>query len=45
MYVSMILPSLIVGTVGGGTGLATQLECIRLMGCDEEVYVGVLVGH
>jgi len=32
-YASVTLPSLIVGTYGGGTGLATQRECLELLGC------------
>lgn len=32
-YFSITLPSLIVGTFGGGTGLATQRECLELLGC------------
>ena len=32
-YWSMTLTSLIVATVGGGTGLATQRECLELLGC------------
>lgn len=32
-YVSMTIPSLIVATYGGGTGLPTQRECLELMGC------------
>lgn len=32
-YWSMTLPSLIVATVGGGTGLATQHECLAMLGC------------
>ncbi len=32
-YWSITLPSLIVGTVGGGTGLATQRECLEMLGC------------
>lgn len=32
-YFSITLPSLIVGTFGGGTGLATQKECLELLGC------------
>ena len=32
-YWSMTLPSLIVATVGGGTGLATQRECLQMLGC------------
>ena len=33
LYASVTLPNLIVGTVGGGTGLPTQRECLALMGC------------
>ncbi len=33
LYVSVTLPSLIVGTVGGGTSLPTQRECLSLMDC------------
>jgi len=32
-YYSITLPSLIVGTYGGGTGLATQRECLEILGC------------
>ena len=32
-YYSITLPSLIVATHGGGTGLATQRECLELMDC------------
>lgn len=32
-YSSITLPSLIVATYGGGTGLATQRECLELLGC------------
>jgi hydroxymethylglutaryl-CoA reductase (NADPH) len=32
LYVSVTLPSLPVGTVGGGTGIATQQECLQLLG-------------
>lgn len=32
-YYSVTLPSLIVATYGGGTGLATQRECLEAMGC------------
>lgn len=32
VYVSVTLPSLPVGTVGGGTGLETQQECLRIIG-------------
>jgi hydroxymethylglutaryl-CoA reductase (NADPH) len=33
LYASVTLPNLIVGTVGGGTGLPTQKECLELMDC------------
>jgi hydroxymethylglutaryl-CoA reductase (NADPH) len=33
LYMSLTIPSLIVATFGGGTGLATQRECLELMGC------------
>lgn len=33
LYASVTLPNLIVGTVGGGTGLPTQRECLEMMGC------------
>lgn len=32
-YWSLTIPSLIVASFGGGTGLATQAECLGLMGC------------
>lgn len=32
-YLSVTLPSLIVATYGGGTGLPTQKECLDLLGC------------
>ena len=33
LYVSLTIPSLIVATHGGGTGLATQRECLEILGC------------
>ncbi len=33
LYMSITLPSLIVATVGGGTGLPTQQEGLAIMGC------------
>jgi hydroxymethylglutaryl-CoA reductase (NADPH) len=33
LYVSITIPSLIVATYGGGTGLATQRESLELLGC------------
>jgi hydroxymethylglutaryl-CoA reductase (NADPH) len=32
-YYSVTIPALIVATYGGGTGLATQRECLELLGC------------
>src|SRR3954447_3275447 len=32
-YYSVTVPALIVATYGGGTGLATQRECLELLGC------------
>ena len=33
LYASVTLPSLTIGTVGGGTGLGTGRECLELLGC------------
>lgn len=33
LYIAVTLPNLIVGTVGGGTGLPTQRECLAMIGC------------
>ena len=33
LYLSLTIPSLIVATHGGGTGLPTQHECLSIMGC------------
>ncbi len=33
LYISLTIPSLIVATYGGGTGLATQRECLEMLGC------------
>lgn len=33
LYISVTLPNLMVGTVGGGTWLPGQRECLRLLGC------------
>ncbi len=41
-YYSVTIPSLIVATYGGGTGLATQRECLELLGCYGEGKVGKL---
>ena len=32
-YMSITIPSLIIATHGGGTGLSTQRECLEVMGC------------
>ena len=32
-YFSVTIPSLVVATYGGGTGLPTQRECLEVMGC------------
>jgi hydroxymethylglutaryl-CoA reductase (NADPH) len=34
LYLSLTIPSLIVATHGGGTGLPTQRECLSVLGCD-----------
>ena len=33
LYISITVPSLIIATYGGGTGLATQRECLEIMDC------------
>lgn len=33
VYATLRLPSLVVGSVGGGTSLAQQKECLELIGC------------
>jgi len=33
LYMSLTIPSLIVATYGGGTGMPTQNECLEIMGC------------
>lgn len=33
-YLSITIPSLIIATYGGGTGLPTQQECLKMLGCD-----------
>ena len=41
-YYSVTIPSLIVATYGGGTGLATQRECLEILGCYGAGKVGKL---
>ncbi len=33
LYAALTLPSLVVGTIGGGTGLSTQRECLEMIDC------------
>ncbi|SMF74129.1 phosphotransferase [Pseudobacteriovorax antillogorgiicola] len=33
LYICAYLPSLVIGTVGGGTALPTQQECLKMMDC------------
>jgi len=33
LYVAVTLPSLLIGTVGGGSGQGTARECLELLGC------------
>ena len=42
LYMSITLPSLIVATCGGGTGLPTQRECLETMDCYGAGKVGKL---
>ncbi|WP_336134806.1 hydroxymethylglutaryl-CoA reductase [Natronomonas amylolytica] len=34
LHISVTIPSLIVATYGGGTGMATQQECLEMLDCD-----------
>ncbi|HSG47648.1 MAG TPA: hydroxymethylglutaryl-CoA reductase [Longimicrobiales bacterium] len=36
LYAGLTLPSLMVGSVGGGTRLPTAQECLRILGCQGE---------
>ncbi len=33
LYISVNLPSLAIGTIGGGTGIGTQKECLEILDC------------
>jgi len=48
LYWSLTLPSIIAATYGGGTGLATQRECLEIMGCygsgKVEKFIEILAG-
>ena len=41
IYATLVLPSLVLGTVGGGTALATQKECLSLVGCYGKVRISI----
>ena len=34
VYASLVLPSLLIGTIGGGTRLPHQRKCLQMLGCD-----------
>jgi hydroxymethylglutaryl-CoA reductase (NADPH) len=36
LHISVRLPNVVVGTVGGGTSLPTQRECLEILGCEGE---------
>jgi hydroxymethylglutaryl-CoA reductase (NADPH) len=40
LYASVTLPSLLIGTVGGGSGQGTAAECLALLGCSGDGSVG-----
>jgi hydroxymethylglutaryl-CoA reductase (NADPH) len=44
LYVSIYLPALMVGTVGGGTSLNTQKEALRLLGVEHSDNLAAVVG-
>ena len=48
LYCSVRLPALMVGTIGGGTGLATQAEALQLLNCcgegKSDEFAGVVAG-
>ena len=48
LYCSVTLPALMVGTIGGGTGLATQSEALQLLNCcgegKSDEFAGVVAG-
>lgn len=33
LYITLMMPSLVIGSVGGGTSLPQQKECLDIMGC------------
>lgn len=44
LYISVYLPDLMVGTVGGGTGLATQKEAMAITGVKDAKEFAMVVG-
>lgn len=45
LYMSVYLPDLMVGTVGGGTGLATQREALKILGvADSRKFAEIVSG-
>ncbi|MEK7577546.1 MAG: hydroxymethylglutaryl-CoA reductase [Patescibacteria group bacterium] len=44
LYVSIYLPDLMVGTVGGGTGLATQKEALSIVGATNSKHFAEIIG-
>ncbi len=40
LYFSVTIPNLNVGSVGGGTGLGTQSECLEMVGCTNKAPAG-----
>ncbi len=44
LYISIYLPDLMVGTVGGGTGLATQKEALSILGVTKSLQLAEVIG-
>ena len=44
LYINVCLPDLMVGTVGGGTGLATQKEALNVIGVDTSQKFAEIIG-
>ncbi|MDX1565907.1 MAG: hypothetical protein R3236_10900, partial [Phycisphaeraceae bacterium] len=42
LYAAVTLPNLIVGTVGGGTGLPTSRACLQIMGLEGPSHAAAL---
>lgn len=42
LYISCTMPSLEVGTVGGGTGLPAQSACLEMLGLRGIVYINLI---